>query len=136
MLLNLFCVCTSAAGMIMFTSWINVAGRIFATRLTSDFTCHTYPVYKPMNTTQFAGAEAPLTLVPTDDPDYDKAPWAKMGIAAWGVAMSIGPLAGAALVGAVFSYVAVVQMRRRSRPSPQHPAAIEAGVADKDSQVA
>jgi hypothetical protein len=34
-------------GMIMFTSWINIVGRIFASNQSGDFTCHTYPVYKP-----------------------------------------------------------------------------------------
>lgn len=33
-------------GILMFTSWINIVGRIFASNQSGDFTCHTYPVYK------------------------------------------------------------------------------------------
>lgn len=33
----------AAHGIIMFVSWINIAGRIFASDQSGDFTCHTYP---------------------------------------------------------------------------------------------
>jgi hypothetical protein len=37
-------------GILMFTSWINIVGRIFASNQSGDFTCHTYPVYKQVGT--------------------------------------------------------------------------------------
>ena len=38
-------------GILMFTSWLNIAGRIFASNQSGDFTCYTYPVFKPVNST-------------------------------------------------------------------------------------
>jgi len=93
-------------GIIMFVSWINIAGRIFASNQSGDFTCHTYPVYKQIDTPHFQGADKPLTLVPVHDPDYARLPWAKTGLVGWGVAMSLGPFIGAAIVGAIYSLVA------------------------------
>eukprot|EP00878_Enallax_costatus_P046066 GHUV01055659.1.p1 GENE.GHUV01055659.1~~GHUV01055659.1.p1 ORF type:complete len:156 (+),score=42.13 GHUV01055659.1:45-470(+) len=33
----------AAHGMIMFVSWMNITGRIFASDQSGDFMCHTYP---------------------------------------------------------------------------------------------
>jgi hypothetical protein len=41
----------SSHGILMFTSWLNIAGRIFASNQSGEFTCYTYPVYKPLNST-------------------------------------------------------------------------------------
>jgi hypothetical protein len=102
-------------GILMFVSWINIAGRIFATRLSGDFTCHTYPVYKPLDTLD----NDQLILIPTHDPNYSRLPWAKLGLAKWGVVMLLAPLFGAALVGAAYSLVAARVASRRSKPSQQ-----------------
>lgn len=90
------------------------AGRIFASNQSGDFTCHTYPVYKPITTTHFDGMDAPLTLLPTHDPKFPRLPWARTGLAGWSVAMSLGPLLGAALVGAIYSAVAARAAKKRS----------------------
>ncbi|KAF6260707.1 hypothetical protein COO60DRAFT_1700173 [Scenedesmus sp. NREL 46B-D3] len=115
-------------GMIMFTSWINIVGRIFASNQSGDFTCHTYPVYKPLDTPDIPDSAsldvASLTLLPTHDPNYARLPWAKLGTAGWGAALSLGPLAGAALVGAVVSYLAARKVRSAGRTTPE---ALEAG---------
>jgi hypothetical protein len=115
-------------------------GRIFASNQRGDFTCHTYPVYKPINTKHFAGADAPLTLLPTHDANFDRLPWARTGLAGWSVAMLLGPLFGAALVGAVYSAVAArhAKKQRARVASSQKLAAVEDGLppivaAGKDS---
>eukprot|EP00123_Amoebidium_parasiticum_P005561 comp16722_c1_seq1/m.15016 comp16722_c1_seq1/g.15016 ORF comp16722_c1_seq1/g.15016 comp16722_c1_seq1/m.15016 type:complete len:298 (-) comp16722_c1_seq1:505-1398(-) len=102
-------------GIIMFVSWMNIAGRIFASNQSGDFTCHTYPVYKQIDTPVFQGAGKPLTLVPLNDPQYAAKPWAKTGLVGWSVALSVGPFLAAALVGAVFSYVAARRQMAKKR---------------------
>uniref|UniRef100_A0A383W6A7 Transmembrane protein n=1 Tax=Tetradesmus obliquus TaxID=3088 RepID=A0A383W6A7_TETOB len=110
-------------GMIMFTSWINIVGRIFASNQSGDFTCHTYPVYKPLDTPDIPDSAsldvASLTLLPTHNPDYAKLPWAKLGTAGWGAALSLGPMAGAALVGAAVSFFAARAARKSGRTTPE-----------------
>jgi hypothetical protein len=78
--------------------------------------CHTQPVWKPIDTKHFQGLGQPLTLVPVEDPVYARLPWARMGVPAWAAALCVGPLLGAALVGAIWSLVAA----RRSKTAPQH----------------
>jgi hypothetical protein len=89
-------------------------GRIFASDQSGDFTCHTYPVYKPINTKHFDGSSNPLTLVPEHDPKFPRLPWARTGLVGWSLAMLLGPLFGAALVGAIYSAVAVHFAKKRS----------------------
>lgn len=67
----------AAHGMLMFISWGNIAGRIFASNQSGDFTCHTYPVYKPVDVTHGGSknmdlAGRPLQLVPPIDPRYHR----------------------------------------------------------------
>ena len=115
------------------------AGRIFASDQSGDFTCHTYPVYKPINSKHFDGADAPLTLLPTHDPNFARLPWARSGLVGWSLALLFGPLVGAALVGAVYSAVAARAAKKRSSRvvSGQKLAAVEDGlppvVVAKDS---
>jgi hypothetical protein len=110
-------------GMIMFTSWINIVGRIFASNQSGDFTCHTYPVYKPLDTPDIPDSAsldvASLTLLPTHDPNYARLPWAKLGTAGWGAALSLGPMAGAALIGAIVSYFAARKVRNSGRTTQE-----------------
>jgi hypothetical protein len=110
-------------GMIMFTSWINIVGRIFASNQSGDFTCHTYPVYKPLDTPDIPDTASldvsSLTLLPTHNPDHDKLPWAKLGNVGWGAALSLGPMAGAALIGAIVSYFAARKARKSGATAPE-----------------
>lgn len=55
-------------GCIMFVSWINIAGRIFVTKVNIDFQCTTYPAYKPVT------QEGSFKLVELVNPDYNKQP--------------------------------------------------------------
>jgi hypothetical protein len=105
-------------------------GRIFASNQSGDFTCHTYPVYKPIKTTHFDSMDDPLTLLPTHDPNFARLPWARTGLAGWSVAMLLGPLFGAALVGAIYSAVAARSAKKRSIQvaSQQKLAAVEDGL--------
>eukprot|EP00775_Hariotina_reticulata_P011295 gene11295-11445_t len=113
-------------GAIMFTSWINIAGRIFASNQSGDFTCHTYPVYKKMNTPHGNFADQPLTLVPLHDPKFRKLPWARLGLAGWGVVMFVAPFIGAIAIGALVAWLGA----RRSAKG------ITAAVQADDAEVA
>lgn len=92
----------AAHGALMFMSWLNIAGRIFASNQSGDFTCHTQPYYKPEYTA--SGLPEP---VPAYDANYERLPWAKTGLLGWGVALSIGPLTFSYLFGAIWAAVAV-----------------------------
>lgn len=83
--------CKAAHGMLMFVSFVNIAGRIFASNQSGDFTCHTYPIYKP--------AANQSGLVPEHDPRYSRLPWAALGLGGWGALLSLGPLLLAFAVG-------------------------------------
>lgn len=108
-------------GALFFTSWMNIVGRVFATRPKLDFYCYTYPVYKQIETPHFQGAGKPVTFVPADDPRFARLPWAKMGSVAWGMALLFGPLLGALLVGAAWSFVAARSARKAAggRTAPE-----------------
>jgi len=100
-------------GTMFFMSWMQITGRIFASNQSGDFTCHTYPVYKPIDAPQVPeGADEQLMLVPTEDPDYDRLPWAAAGPVAWTMQIIVGSLVGAVVVGAVVSWRASVRGRR------------------------
>ena len=96
-----------------FTSFINILGRVFRSDQSGDFSCYTYPVYKPIDTKVFKGANAPLTFVPTHSPTYSSQPWAKTGVTGWGIVLSIGPLLGSAVIALVYS-IALQSFRKKS----------------------
>jgi hypothetical protein len=91
-------------GVLMFTSWINIAGRVFVTPINYDFECFTYPAYKPINTSENQGLNQPLKLVPEADPAYNRLPWANSE-ARWGVMLSVGPMAAAFIFGAIYAWI-------------------------------
>lgn len=101
-------------GAMMFMSWMNIAGRVFATPNINDFTCYTYPYYKPIDTPVFQGAGQPITPVPAYTPAAGAAPWNIMGLTNWSILMSIGPLLVAYAVGVIYSYIAA---RRGTKPA-------------------
>jgi hypothetical protein len=91
-------------GALMFVSWINVFGRLIGSNQGGDFTCHTFPVYKQVDSPKFKGGNgAPLAFVPIRDPGYASLPWAP-SLAAWSVSLSLVPLAGALLAGAAYPW--------------------------------
>ncbi|KAI9024120.1 hypothetical protein DFJ74DRAFT_667515 [Hyaloraphidium curvatum] len=101
-------------GALMVTSWVNIIGRVFVTPLTNDFECYTYPYYKPIDTNQFQGAGLAPQPVPENNPNYMKLPWAKMGIVAWGVALSVGPLVGSYVIGIIWVAIANYIHKRKA----------------------
>ena len=104
-------------GVLMFTSWINIVGRIFASNQSGDFTCHTYPVYKQINTPegQFASvSDADKRLVELHNPKYARLPWSR-SITAWAIALSVGPLLGSALIGFIYRYACTLVWGSRFR---------------------
>eukprot|EP00727_Mastigamoeba_balamuthi_P008713 m51a1_g4464 hypothetical protein (239) ;mRNA; f:204652-205845 len=75
-------------GALMFASWFNIAGRIFASKQApGSFTCYTFPFYK--NITLEEG-EVSLTPVPDHNPNFNALPWAHTGLAGWGAALLLG----------------------------------------------
>jgi hypothetical protein len=75
----------------MFTSWFNVAGRLFGSNQSGDFTCHTYPVYKQLDSPRFKGANASLTYVLIEDPAYSQMQWA-FSLVGWSLCLGLLPL--------------------------------------------
>ena len=70
-------------------------------------------MYKPIDAPQVPeGSDEQLTLVPTEDPDYNRLPWAAAGPVAWTMQIIVGCLVGAVVVGAVVSWRASVRARR------------------------
>jgi hypothetical protein len=63
-------------GIVMAISWANLAPRLFASNQSGNFSCYTYPVYKPINTPRYSFANQNLTIVPENSPSYPKVPWA------------------------------------------------------------
>lgn len=88
----------SLHGALFFASWFQIGGRIFASDQSGSFTCHTYPVFKPIATKAFNGTVPALTLVPAEHPNAARLPWVQVGgDAAWN-AITVG---GALLIAVV-----------------------------------
>lgn len=92
-------------GVAFFVSWFQLAGRIFASNQSGDFTCYTYPVYKPIDTPEGGMHAGNLTLVPTNDPNWDRLPWSK-GVVSWSLTIVFSSMAVAIVVGAFMTYIA------------------------------
>jgi hypothetical protein len=91
-------------GCVMFMSWINIVGRMFASDQSGDFVCYTTPVYKNIENFHFPSfSNESMISVPTYDPKYERLPWANKE-ETWGVMLSLGPLFGAFLVGSLVAY--------------------------------
>jgi len=92
----------AAHGILMSISYSNIVGRVLVTQVVQDFHCYTYPVYKPLgpytNQTQ-------INFVPGIDPLYSRLPWSKTGMAGWAIALLLGPLLAASIIGAVWSVI-------------------------------
>jgi hypothetical protein len=94
-------------GALMFMSWINITGRIFASDQSGDFQCYTYPIYKVGNdTTGLNQSIIEFDIVPEIDPNYDRLPWAHIE-SWWAVIFSVGVFAVALIFGSVWSCSAV-----------------------------
>lgn len=89
-------------GALMFMSWINITGRIFASDQSGDFQCYTYPIYKVGNETSLNQSIIEFDIVPEIDPNYDRLPWAHIENW-WAVIFSVGILAVALIFGAIWS---------------------------------
>lgn len=99
-------------GTLFFVSWMQITGRIFASNQSGDFTCHTYPVFKPIDTPEGDYANGNLTLVPMNDPDWERLPWSG-GVVAWSMQIILGSLFGAIAVGAIWSWRAAKVAKRK-----------------------
>ena len=85
-------------GILMFLSWFNITGRIFASDQSGDFTCYTYPVYKPINKSNI------LVPLPAFDPNYSRLPWANREVF-WALITFLGPLGLGLLVSIIWSVI-------------------------------
>jgi len=103
----------SLHGILMTLSWFNIFGRIMATTKNDEFTCYTYPVYKPVNAsiyrTKGMNLEGmPLKLVPHDDVRerpvvWKTVPGAELG---WMAMLFATPVVLSLIVGIIFSCIA------------------------------
>ena len=99
----------SLHGILMFISWINITGRIFASDQSGDFTCYTQPVYKTSfnsNSTEYSPQ-----FVPERDPNFQRLPWSD-GLpdtgqfpVSWSIYLFFGPLVFAILFNAIWVIV-------------------------------
>jgi len=99
----------AAHGILMCMSYVNIIGRVLVTPVSADFTCSTYPVYKPLG--MYAN-QTGFVLVPELDPGYSRTPWSKTGLPGWAALLSLGPLLGALVIGAVWSLIAAKRARQ------------------------
>jgi hypothetical protein len=103
-------------GALMFMSFMNIFGRIFASDQSGGFTCHTVPYFKGAYTA--SGLPEPVPVVA---PNYEKTPWGAMGLLGWGLALSIGPLAAAWIFGSVWACVAAkISATKAGKPTKVH----------------
>ena len=89
-------------GTIMFVSWYNIAGRIFASNQSGDFTCFTYPAYKQVDTKHGNFINQPITWIPIHSDRYALLPWANSE-ASFGALNFIGPCVFGILFGLIIS---------------------------------
>lgn len=102
-------------GAVMFLSWINITGRIFASTgsiLRTEFSCFTYPAIKPIDTIHYQAAGKPLELVPIRNENYSRLPWANNEVG-WFLYMFFGPMIFAFAVG--FGYVFLTSRKSKGR---------------------
>ena len=111
----------AAHGLLMFISWFNIMGRIFASDQSGQFTCHTYPAYKPINTKEGNFAGKPLTLVEERNPRYDRLPWANME-AGWMAILFFAPAFAFGIFGGIVAW-------RGSRINSKKPETVELNTA-------
>jgi len=102
----------AAHGILMVLSWWNIAGRIAFTPINDEFTCYTYPVYKPVNAPYYTTAELGLDLagkppgfVPILNPEGEKGPWKKVPgkEVGWAIIMFSFPVLLGVGVGVAYS---------------------------------
>jgi hypothetical protein len=103
----------AAHGALMFMSWANIAGRLVSSNQSGDFTCHTYPVYKQLDSAKFTGLNQPLTYVPIEERSNITLPWSH-SLVGWGLEMSLGPLALGLFVGWLVALYSI----KTARPPP------------------
>jgi hypothetical protein len=72
-LVQRFLSCKTWHACLMFMSWSNIAARILTSNQSGSFTCHTYAVWKEIDT-PYGGnhTNAPLTALDIHDPDYHR----------------------------------------------------------------
>lgn len=80
-------------GVFMFMSWINIAGRIFASNITQTFHCETYPYSK------ITGQP-----IPEIDPNESRLPWYHNELR-WGIMLSVGPVVFGLIVSAFYQFL-------------------------------
>lgn len=107
----------AAHGALMFMSFMNIFGRIFASDQSGDFTCHTYPYYKAAYTE--SGLPEPVEIV---NEAYYNLPWGRLGLTGWAAALSLGPLLAALIFGLIWAAIAIQMRKMReagTKDSPQ-----------------
>jgi len=97
-------------GALMLVSWVAFAPRIFLTGLNPEFTCFSFPAYKPRNASVYRTRDLnlegiwPMQLLPEVDVDAS-GPWVA-SLPRWTVMISATPIGFGLLIGALYSYYA------------------------------
>jgi hypothetical protein len=94
----------TAHGIFFFVSWLTMAGQAMSTN-TKEFSCYTYPVFKPIDSKKFpqGSNSTGLTFVPNNDPDNGRRPWANREVQ-WGLQFFFGPIFAGLLFAAAYSW--------------------------------
>jgi len=126
----------AAHGILMTMSWMPIAGRFWATDVTPEFTCFSYPVYKAVNTTIGLTANRGYADVSLEDrvmpaergmpipPDFF--PGGEVG---WFLFAGLRALVVGTIVGIGFS----VWAARRENPRPDDPRVLDEPVVSERS---
>lgn len=89
-------------GSFMITSWMGIVGRAFNYDTHKNFSCYTYPFYKPdyissnINNMSIMSHESSgvYVMVPGLDKNYEMLLWANKEVWGWGLPLAIGPFLG------------------------------------------
>mmetsp|Transcript_126423 Transcript_126423/g.178453 ORF Transcript_126423/g.178453 Transcript_126423/m.178453 type:complete len:341 (-) Transcript_126423:22-1044(-) len=123
-------------GVFFFMSWFQITGRMFASNQSGDFTCYTYPVYKPIDTPQAGDNTDVIKLVPTNDPNWDSLPWSNSPLG-FSMMTILGSMAFAVVAGAIWTYFDVRKDLRDSteeNDEPSLPSAEDEAMGEKESE--
>jgi uncharacterized protein YhhL (DUF1145 family) len=100
-------------GILMFVSWMNISGRIFATPNLANFECRTYAIFKPYLSDN--NSDDRVKLVPEHNPkEYNATPWANNELG-WTLMLSLGVGTVSLLFGIGYSFAEDWIEKRNSR---------------------
>jgi hypothetical protein len=107
----------SLHGILFFTSWMQISGRMF-NKGDGEFACRTYPVYKPIDAPHIPddvlidAKQNTLKVVYAHDPHWGDLPWSN-GPVTWSLLIIMVSLIMAIIGGLLFSFFFAWRAKRR-----------------------